>query len=68
MKIPNRGRLKEGYYADIIIFNPETFKDKADYKDAFQFAEGLEYSIINGKLSIESGKFTDQLNGKVLKK
>ncbi len=67
-KIPYRGKLQEGYYADIIIFNPETFKDKADYKDAFQFAEGLEYSIINGKLSVENGEFTELLNGKVLTK
>jgi len=67
-KIPNRGKLKKGYYADIIIFNPETFKDKADYTNAFQFAEGLEYSIINGKLSVEKGKYNDKLNGKVLTK
>lgn len=68
LKISNRGKLKEGYYADVIIFNPEAFIDKADYTDAFQFAEGLEYSIINGKLSVEKGNFTDALNGKVLKK
>ncbi|MGK0253554.1 MAG: N-acyl-D-amino-acid deacylase [Mariniflexile sp.] len=67
-RIPNRGKLLEGYYADIVIFNPEIFKDKADYSDAFQLAEGLEFSLINGKLSIENGKFTEQLNGKVLKK
>ncbi len=67
-KIPNRGKLKEGFYADIIIFNLETFKDIADYTDAFQYAEGLEYSIINGKMAIENGKFTSKLNGKVLKK
>ncbi len=67
-KIKNRGKLKEGYYADIIIFNPKTFKDVADYTDAFQLSEGLEYSIINGKLSVENRKFTKQLNGKVLKK
>lgn len=67
-KIPNRGKLQVGYYADIIIFNPETFKDIADYTDAFQYAKGLEYSIINGKLSIENGKFTNELNGKVLTK
>ena len=68
LRIANRGILKEGYFADIIIFNPDTFKDKANYKDAFQLSEGLEYSIINGKLSIENGKFTEQLNGRVLKK
>ncbi len=67
-RIPNRGKLKEGYYADIIIFNPETFRDKADYNNAFQFSEGLEYSIINGKLSVEKGKFTNKLNGRVLTK
>lgn len=67
-KIPNRGKLKEGYYADVIIFNPKTFKDKADYTDAFQYAEGLEYSIINGQLSVENGKYTQKLHGKVLTK
>ncbi|MFY0632053.1 MAG: amidohydrolase family protein [Flavobacteriaceae bacterium] len=67
-KIKKRGKLKEGYFADIIIFNPETFRDKANYTDAFQLAEGLEYSIINGKLSIDVGKFTGNLNGSVLKK
>ena len=68
LRIPNRGKLKEGYFADIIIFNPDTFKDKADYTDAFQLSEGLEYSIINGKFSIENGDFTNELNGKVLTK
>jgi len=67
-KIPNRGKLQENYYADVIIFNPNTFKDKADYNNAFQFSEGLEYSIINGKLSVVNGKFTNNLNGKVLTK
>ena len=57
-----------GYYADIIIFDPDTFKDLADYTEAFKLSEGLEYSIINGKLSVENGKFTNQLNGEVLKK
>jgi N-acyl-D-aspartate/D-glutamate deacylase len=68
LKIKNRGALKVGYFADVIIFNPETFKDKSDYSDAFQLAEGLEYSIINGKIAVEKGEATQLLNGKVLKK
>ncbi|MDB4505957.1 hypothetical protein N9229_02185, partial [Saprospiraceae bacterium] len=68
LKIPNRGKLQEGYIADVIIFNPKTFKDIADYTNAFENATGLEFSIINGKLSVEDGKFTDQLNGRVLTK
>ncbi len=67
-KIKNRGSLQKGNFADIIIFNPKTFKDKADFTDAFQLSEGLEYSIINGKLAVDKGRFTNLLNGKVLKK
>jgi N-acyl-D-amino-acid deacylase len=67
-RIPDRGKLLVGFYADIIIFKPKTFTDKADYSDAFQFSEGIEFSIINGKLSIENGIFTDQFNGRVLQK
>ena len=66
--IPKRGKLKEGYYADIIVFNPRTFMDIADYKNAFAYSEGLEYSIINGKIAVEEGEYTDGLYGKVLKK
>ncbi|WP_460217862.1 N-acyl-D-amino-acid deacylase family protein [Psychroserpens sp. MEBiC05023] len=67
-KIPMRGELKEGNYADVIIFNPNTFRDVADYSDAFQYAEGLEYSIINGVITVNKGEFTNKLNGRVLKK
>ena len=67
-KIPKRGVLKEGYFADVIIFDPKTFKDQADYNDAFQFAVGLEYSIINGKVSVENSKYNGKLEGRVLKK
>ena len=67
-KILNRGQLKAGYFADIILFNPQTFKDKADYTDAFQFAEGLVYSIINGEIVIENGQFLEQRKGRVLTK
>ena len=68
LKISNRGALKEGYYADVIIFDPDRFEDKAGYTDAFRFAEGLDYSIINGKISVENGKFLEKKNGKVLLK
>jgi len=68
LKISNRGKLQEGYFADIIIFNPKTFKDKATYSNSFQLAEGLVYSIVNGKIAIDKGVFTKQLSGRVLKK
>ncbi len=67
-RIKNRGRLLEGNFADIIIFDPDKFTDKADYTDAFQYAEGLNYSIINGKIAVDNGVFNNSLNGKVLSK
>lgn len=66
LKLKNRGELKVDYFADIIIFDPNSFRDRADYTDAFKLSEGLKYSIINGKLAIENGEFTNSLHGKVL--
>ncbi len=68
LKIPNRGVLKDGYFADIIVFNPDSFSDKATYKDAFQLSEGLEYCVLNGQIVIEKGIFLEKLQGRVLKK
>ena len=68
LKLPKRGKIREGNYADIIIFDPINFSDNADYMDAFQFSEGVVYSIINGKFSIENRKFTEKLNGRVLQR
>lgn len=67
-KIPLRGKIQEDHFADIIIFDPKTFKDAANYTDAFQLAKGLQYSIINGKIVIENEKFMEVLNGRVLSK
>lgn len=64
--ILNRGSIKVKNKADIIIFDPERFTDKATFDNPFVLSEGLKYSIINGKFSLEKGKFTNQLNGKFL--
>ena len=66
--IPNRGKLKEGYFADIILFDPTTFRDKADFKNAYAYAEGLQYAIINGQIAVEKGEPSDKRHGRVLRK
>jgi len=66
--IKDRGKIKEGYYADIIIFDPENFTDKADYTQPYQYATGLQFSIINGRLAVENGTFTGERLGRVLEK
>lgn len=67
-RLPKRGALQVGFAADIVIFNPQSLKEKATYADAFQLAEGLEYSIINGQIALQHGKQTDKLYGEVLSK
>ncbi|NLD17596.1 MAG: D-aminoacylase [Tissierellia bacterium] len=66
--LKDRGAIKEGYYADITIFNPETVIDKGTYEDPVQFPEGIEYVIVNGGVTVEKGEYTGQRTGKVLRR
>ncbi|MBU0712041.1 D-aminoacylase [bacterium] len=65
--LKQRGYLKENYFADIVIFNPETVIDNATFTDPHQYPTGIEHVIVNGKLTIENGKHTDMFAGKVLR-
>jgi N-acyl-D-amino-acid deacylase len=49
LKIENRGYLKEGSFADVVIFDPETITDNATFTDPHQYAEGVEHVFVNGK-------------------
>lgn len=66
--IHKRGEIREGYYADICIFNPDTVIDKGTFADPVQFPEGIEYVIINGKIAVHKGKHTGKRSGTVLRK
>jgi len=66
IQLKNRGVLQENYFADITIFNPKTVIDKATFVAPHQYAEGIEYVIVNGQPVISKGKHTEQLPGKVL--
>ncbi len=65
--ISDRGVIKEGYKADITIFNPETVMDTATYRDPHQYPVGIEYVIVNGKVAIDEGKHTGASAGEVLR-
>jgi len=66
--LKDRGYLKENYWADLVIFNPDKIKDKATLKNPFQYSEGIETVIINGNLSYQRGILSHDLYGKVLRK
>ncbi len=64
----NRGLLKENYFADIAIFNPEEIADKATFENPYQYAKGVEYLVVNGSPVIEKGKYAGKTAGKILKR
>ncbi len=66
--IRDRGLVREGMWADIAIFDPESIEDKATYMDPQQYAAGIEYVLVNGEVAVEGGKYTGALAGKVLRK
>lgn len=68
MKIEKRGELKEGYYADITIFDRDRIIDKATFDQPHQYPEGIEYVIVNGKVVIEQAEHTGELPGKILQR
>src|SRR5438270_1793342 len=62
-----RGLIKEGFFADITIFDPAAIIDKATYTQPAQLAEGVKYVIVNGQVAFENGKTTGAMAGKALK-
>ncbi len=63
-----RGMLKAGYFADIVVLNPETVIDKGTFVDPIQFPEGIVHVLINGKTALNDGVCGHELTGKVLRK
>jgi dihydroorotase/N-acyl-D-amino-acid deacylase len=67
MRLADRGVLKAGMWADIVVFDPETVRDLATFEDPNQLAVGMDYVLVNGVPVIENGKMTGALPGKVLR-
>jgi N-acyl-D-amino-acid deacylase len=65
--LQDRGMIKEGVWADIVIFDPKTVIDKATFENPHQYPEGIKYVIVNGHIVIEDQEHTSALPGKVLR-
>ena len=63
----DRGLLKEGYFADITIFDPATIRDKADYEHTTELSEGIKYVFVNGQLEYNEGQLTGAKAGTALR-
>ena len=66
MGLRNRGSLKEGNFADIVVFDPKTIADKATFIAPHQYPVGIDYVFVNGTIVIDHDKHTEKLPGKVL--
>ena len=64
--LADRGVLKEGIKADVVIFDPNTIRDKATFEQPHQYAEGVSTVIVNGQIAFENGKMTAARPGRVL--
>ena len=62
-----RGLLRQGYFADVIAFDPETVTDKATYEHPEVLAQGMQYVFVNGVLAVNDGKYTGALAGRTLR-
>ncbi|MBL1407426.1 N-acyl-D-amino-acid deacylase family protein [Sphingobacterium faecale] len=67
LHIRDRGFIREGHYADIVLFDPKTIADKAVFGKTEQLATGIEYVWVNGKLTIDRGEYTKALAGRTLR-
>lgn len=67
LKIKDRGYLKEGYYADIVVFDPENINDKSTFREPHQYSEGVIQVFVNGNHVLRNGEHTGALPGRVVR-
>jgi N-acyl-D-amino-acid deacylase len=65
--IKNRGNLKPGYFADVVVFDPEVIEDKATFEKPLQFAVGVEEVFVNGVQVLSGGDHTGEYPGRFVK-
>ncbi len=65
-RIKKRGVIKEGYFADIVIFDPTEIEDSATFEKPFIVSKGIKYVIVNGEIAVLEGSMTGKRNGRVL--
>ena len=65
--LQDRGRLKVGLYADIVVFNPETIRDAATFSNPHQYSDGIRFVFVNGTPALVAGVPTGALAGRALR-
>jgi N-acyl-D-aspartate/D-glutamate deacylase len=66
MRLAQRGLLREGFWADVVVFDYDTIRDAATYDDPTADPEGIDWVLVNGVVVVEQGKHTGARPGAVL--
>jgi N-acyl-D-amino-acid deacylase len=66
--LPDGGLVREGFRADLVVFDPDTVNDEATFTEPHRYPLGIPYVIVNGVPVVENGKHTGALPGRVLRK
>ena len=67
MRFADRGVLKQGMWADVVVFDPDSIRDVATFEQPNQLSVGMKFVLVNGVPVIADGKMTDALPGRVVR-
>ena len=67
LKLRERGLLLEGFYADVVVFDPAAVQDHATFDDPHRYATGVQFVLVNGELVLRDGEHTGALPGRVVR-
>ncbi len=67
LKIDRRGRLKEGFFADVVVFDPDTIQDHATFVEPHQYSTGMLHVFVNGEQVLKDGEHTGATPGRVVR-
>jgi len=67
LRLRERGRLEEGWFADLAVFDPDTVQDHATFEQPHQLATGMRYVVVNGELVLDDGAHTGATPGRVVR-
>jgi N-acyl-D-amino-acid deacylase len=66
--LTDRGRVRVGAHADLVLFDPATVADRSTFEDPHQYPEGIEWVLVNGEVAVENGRYLDRRPGRVLRR
>jgi len=67
LKLKKRGRIAPGYYADVVVFDPATVRDRATFEEPHQYAEGMMHVFVNGIQVLDNGNHTGAMPGRCIR-